>query len=352
MSIQVIVLLAIVAVAIVLFLSEKLRPDLIAMLVMLSLGLTGILTARETFSGLSNPSVILIIAVFILTGGLFRSGLSAVIGRWLLRAAGQNERRLAALAVLAAAGLSLFMNNIASAAVVMPAVMDATRRSKISPSTVLLPMAMATQLAGMATLFTTANIVASGVLVNAGLPGFGLFDFLAVGGTAALAGLAFLVLVGPRLLPDQRPEAALEREDDERNELAQAYQLGKRLQAVQLEPDSPLRGQPLARAGMRERLGASVMAIQRRGQTIASPGPSERLRAGDVLLLETRPIAAGALDGLGLAAAPVEEWDSRLARAAHNLVEVLVGPRSLYLGRTLKEIQFRSRYGLAVVGLL
>jgi di/tricarboxylate transporter len=352
MSLQIIVLLGIVGVAIVLFLSEKLRPDLIAMLVMLSLGLSGILTARETFSGLSNPSVILIIAVFIVTGGLFRGGVSALIGRWLLRMAGKDERRLAALAVLAAAGLSLFMNNIASAAVVMPAVMDATQRSRISPSKVLLPMAMATQLAGMATLFTTANIVASGVLINAGLPGFGLFDFLAVGGSAALAGLAFLLLVGPRLLPDRRLESTLEREDRDRSQLARHYQLGERLQAVQLEPDSPLRGLTLVQAGMRERLGASVMAIQRRGQTMATPGPGERLRAGDVLLLETRPLTAEALDSLGLAATPVEAWDNRLARAGRNLVEVLVAPRSAYLGRTLKEMQFRSRYGLAVVGLL
>jgi Na+/H+ antiporter NhaD/arsenite permease-like protein len=152
MSPQVVLLLAIVIVAIVLFLSEKLRPDLIAMLVMLSVGITGILTSRETFSGLSNPSVILIMAVFIMTGGLFRTGVSAVIGRWLVRAAGNSESLLIALVVLAAAGLSLFMNNIASAAVIMPAVMDATRRTKISPAKILLPMAMATQLSGMATL--------------------------------------------------------------------------------------------------------------------------------------------------------------------------------------------------------
>ena len=205
MSPQIILLLIIVTAGIILFLSEKLRPDLVAIVVMLSLGLTGILTSRETFSGLSNPSVILIMAVFIMTGALFRTGVSGVIGKWLVSVAGHSENRLVTLVVLAAAGLSLFMNNIASAAVIMPAVMDATRRTKISPSRVLLPMAMATQLRGMATLFTTSNIVASGVLVSLGLPGFGLFDFAAVGGLAALAGLAYLIFFSRRLLPARAP---------------------------------------------------------------------------------------------------------------------------------------------------
>ena len=110
-----------------------------------------------------------------------------------------------ALVSLAAAGLSLLMNNIASAAVLMPAVMDATRRTRISPSKLLLPMAFATQLGGMATLFTTSNLVASGVLQNAGLPGFGVFDFLIVGGLAALAGLVHLITLAAARLPDRRP---------------------------------------------------------------------------------------------------------------------------------------------------
>ncbi len=146
MTSQIALLLFILLVAIVLFLSEKVRPDVVALLVMLALGLTQIITPQQAFSGLSSPSVILIIAVFIMTGGLFRTGVSTLIGRWLVRAAGASETRLVILVMIAAAGLSLFMNNIASAAVIMPAVMDAARRTKISPSKVLLPMALATQL--------------------------------------------------------------------------------------------------------------------------------------------------------------------------------------------------------------
>jgi di/tricarboxylate transporter len=351
MSLPIILLLAIVVVAIVLFLSEKLRPDLIAMMVMLSLGLTGILTSRETFSGLSNPSVILIMAVFIITGGLFRTGVSAAIGRWLVRAAGTSESRLLTLVVIAAAVLSLFMNNIASAAVIMPAVMDATRRTKISPSKILLPMAMATQLSGMATLFTTANIIASGVLVSAGLKGFGLFDFLAVGGPAALAGMAYLIFVSGRVLSNQAPTVR-EQEEQAHQELAQLYRLDERLLAVEVRPTSPLIWRSLAQSGLRERLGASVVGIQRENKTLYSPAAGERVRPGDILLLEARPIASEALAQLGLGRSSVEDWGERLKADQYELVEVLVGPRSRYLGRTLKDIQFQTIFGMPVVALL
>lgn len=352
MSVQVVVLLLIVIAAVMLFLSERLRPDLIAMLVMLSLGVTGILTSREAFSGMSNPSVILLIAVFIMTGGLFRTGVSAVIGRWLVGAASNREGRLAALAILAAAGLSLFMNNIAAAAVVMPAVMDATRRTKISPSKVLLPMALATQLSGMATLFATASIVASGVLVSLGLKGFGLFDFLTVGGPAAIASLVYLVVFSRRLLPDQEPVEVLKQQDRSREQLAQFYQLNEGLQAAQLGPGSPLVGRSLAQSGLRERFGASVVGIERKGKMLLSPSPTERLRLGDVMLLAARPAPVEAFADAGLSVAPATGWGGRLTSEGVDLVEVLVGPRSRYLGRTLKEMQFRTRYNLAVVALL
>src|SRR5512138_2561035 len=193
MTLSILALLGILVIAGTFFISEKLRPDLTALLILLALGLTGLVTPSQAFSGLSNSSIILLIAVFIMTGALFRTGVSSVIGHGLVRAAGNSEVRLIALVSVAAAGLSFLMNNIASAAVLMPAVMDATRRTHISPSKVLLPMAFATQLGGMATLFTTSNLIASGVLQNAGLPGFGLFDFLLVGGLAASGGLLYVI---------------------------------------------------------------------------------------------------------------------------------------------------------------
>jgi di/tricarboxylate transporter len=352
MSAQVIVLLVIVVIAILLFLSERLRPDLIALLVMLSLGLTGILTTRDMFSGLSNPSTILVMTVLIMTGGLFRTGVSAAIGRWLVRAAGNREGRLLTLVVSATAGLSLFMNNIAAAAVIMPAIIDATHRTKIRPSKLLLPMAMSTQLMGMATLFTTANIVTSGVLVSLGLPGFGVFDFLTVGGTAGLASLAFLILFSRRLLPERTPVETAPASAEARQPLSEIYRLDERLQAVQLKPSSVLVWKSVAETGLRQHLGASVLGIQRHGKTMVAPAPSEQLQPADVLLLEARPLPSPQLETFGLTVVPAEDWVDLLAANDFALTEILVAPRSRFVGRSLKDIQFRSRYNVAVVGLL
>src|SRR5512136_1726598 len=236
MTPSILALLSILVIAGAIFISEKLRPDLTALLILLALGVTGLVTPSQAFSGFSSSSVILLIAVFIMTGALFRTGVSSVIGHGLVRAAGNSEIRLIALVSLAAAGLSLLMNNIASAAVLMPAVMDATRRTRVSPSKVLLPMAFATQLGGMATLLTTSNLVTSGALQNAGLPGFGLFDFLTVGGLSALAGLVYLITLGRRSLPNRRPIEELELQEKKREDLLSLYQIKERLFEVRPRP--------------------------------------------------------------------------------------------------------------------
>jgi di/tricarboxylate transporter len=351
MTPQIVLLFAILGAAVVMFVSEKPRPDIVAIMVMLSLGLTQLVGPREVFSGFSSPSIILIIAVFILTGGLFRTGLSAVIGRWLMRFAGSSESRMVAVVMLAAAGLSLFMNNIASAAVVMPAVMDASWRTKISPSKLLMPMALATMLAGMATLFTTSNIVASGILQNAGLPGFGLFDFLSVGGFAAAAGILYMVFLGRRSLPDRRPMEDVERQEKIREDLAGIYQLKERLQAAQVQAGSPLIGQSLTQSGIGDRLGLTVIAIERSGKTLLSPGAQERMRQDDILLVEGRAERAAQLEAQGVRISAATEVKESLTEKDVDLFEVMVAPRSGVVGKTLKQSQFRATYGLNVVAL-
>ncbi|MGE5139242.1 MAG: SLC13 family permease [Rudaea sp.] len=350
MTLQIALLLGILLAAVILFLSEKLTPDLVAILVMLSLGAAQLITPQQAFSGLSSPSVILIIAVFIITGGLFRTGVSTLIGRWLVRAAGDREMRLVVLVMIAAAGLSLFMNNIASAAVIMPAVMDASRRTKISPSKVLLPMAMATQLGGMATLFTTASIVASGVLQNAGLPGFGLFDFLSTGGVAALVGIAYLALVGFRYLPDRHPMQELVEQQRTRVDLVKSYKLGERLQSARLKAGSPLIGITVPQTDIGRQLGVTVLAIERNGKTLA-PSTHERLREKDVLLVVGREDRASQLGSLGALVEPAIQWTGNLASPDSRLTEVLVSPHAGIQGKTLKDIEFRAKYGLSVIAL-
>ena len=345
-----VLLLAILTVAIVVFISERLRADVVAILVMLSLGLTGLVPANRIFSGLSSSAVILIIAVSILTGGLFRTGVSGAIGRWLVRAAGDSEMRMTALVMAAAAGLSLFMNNIASAAVIMPAVMDASRRTRIRPSRLLLPMALATQLGGMATLFTTASIVASGVLQSAGLQPLGVFDFAAVGGTAALFGFLYVLLIGRRSLPDRSPAAELVELQRQDSGLTQGYRLEQRLSAVQIDAGSALIGKSLGQLQVGNRFGLTILALERTGRRLPMPAAKERLKAGDVLTIGGRADRVESLAGLGAKILPAAESDLP-ATADAAFSEILVAPRSRAIGQTLRQMDFRGRYGLTVVAL-
>ncbi len=350
MDTQTIILLVILVVAIIVFMSERLRADVVAILVMLSLGLTGLVAPRQVFSGLSSSAVMLVIAVSILTGGLFRTGVSAVIGRWLVRAGGASEGRMTALVMAAAGGLSLFMNNIASAAVIMPAVMDATRRTRISPSKLLMPMALATHLGGMATLFTTASIVSSGVLQSAGLQGLGVFDFAAVGGAAALLGFVYIQFIGRRALPDRSPAAEIVELQQGTADLAESYRLSQRLSHVLIETGSPLIGQSLEQTHIGSELGLTVLALERHGRRQPAPAVHERLRAGDILVLGGRADRAATLATLGARVLP--ESPTPLATTADaSFSEILVAPRSRVIGQSLRQMDFRGRYGLTVAAM-
>ena len=167
MNQQLVITFGILLVAILLFLSDRVRPDLVALLVAISLGVTSILTPQETFSGFSRSAVFTLMGIFIMAEGLRCTGVTEQIGNLMLRLAGQQEGRLILVVMLAGALLSLFMNNIAAASVLLPAVFGAAQKSKISSSRLLMPLAFSTLLGGMATLFTSTNIVVSSLLRDA-----------------------------------------------------------------------------------------------------------------------------------------------------------------------------------------
>ncbi len=162
-----ILLLILLSGAIVFFITEWLRADLVALLLLVALGVTGILTPQETLSGFSRSAVITIMAIYILTAGLARTGATRVLGARLMQLGGQGELRLSVVLMSAGAVLSLLMNNIAAAAVLLPATMGIARERKISPSKLLMPLAFGTLLGGMATLLTTSNILVSAALPDA-----------------------------------------------------------------------------------------------------------------------------------------------------------------------------------------
>ncbi|HLO17090.1 MAG TPA: SLC13 family permease, partial [Anaerolineales bacterium] len=238
-------------IAALLLIGNILRPDLIALILMLALGLSGILTPQEAFSGFSRSAVIIMLSAFILAEGLRHSGITERMGWFIVRLFGQGEGRLVFGVMLAAATLSLFMNNIAAASLLFPSLSGVARRSKVSPSRLLMPLAFGTILGGMATLLTTTNIIVSGLLRDVGLPGFGLLEFAPIGIPLAFSGIFFVVVLGRKFLPDQSPAEQVDKVVQAGEILLNTYQLSDRLLRGCVRPKGQLDGKTLEDSGLR-----------------------------------------------------------------------------------------------------
>jgi di/tricarboxylate transporter len=342
--------LIIAGAAIALLLTERLRADLVALLVVVTLGTTGVLTTEETFSGFSRSAVITLLAIFILAAALERTGVTRRVGDLLVRVAGKSERRLVVAVMLSGAFLSLFMNNIAAAAVLLPPVSGAAQRSGVNPSRLLMPLAFGTILGGMATLLTTTNIVVSSLLQDRGLPGFGLVEFAPLGLPLVAAGIAYMALWGRRQLPARSPVQLYEDLQRQEANLAEVYHLGETLSRAGVPAGSPLVGQTLAGSRLRETYGVNVLAIEREDRIVRAPLPNQELRAEDVLLLTGEPEGPGFAAGLD-PLPPRHGGDRELESRSVVLVEAVLSPRSDLIGRTLSETRFRDRYGMAVLAI-
>lgn len=353
MTQQIALLLSILFAAILLMATERLRADVVALLVTIALTLTGLILPTDTFSGFSRSAVVTIMAIFVLTGGLARTGVTRMAGRALLRIAGSSETRLIAATMLSGAGFSLFMNNIAAAAVLLPGVMDAARRSplRVSPSKLLMPLAFATILGGMATLLTTANILVSTALRDQGLKAFRLLDFAPVGLPIVVVGIGYMVWIGRRLLPEQHPREQLGLVRHLRAELTELYALQERLSEVRVLPDSSLVGKPISDSAIGEKLGLSVMAIIRNTHVTLAPKPDQALQANDLLVVAGRMERVLKLADVGVQIESELTWHGDLSSDKVGLVEVLVAPRSRAAGATLSDLHFREKFGLTVAAL-
>src|SRR5512143_2903193 len=242
-NVPALITLIILAVAIILLLLNITRPDLIALLVLISLGLTSVITPSELFSGFSRSAVIAVMALFIMTNALYRTGVTRWLGERLLQLGGARPWRLTLTVMLAGATLSYFMNTIAAGAVLLPAIVGLARTTDIRPSKLLIPLSYGTLLGGMATLLTTSSILVNAALRDANLQSFQLLDFLPVGGAMAVAGLLFMTFLGRRWLPNRSPIDRYGWDARYQSALSDLYSLQERLYEAQIEPTSPLIGQ-------------------------------------------------------------------------------------------------------------
>lgn len=338
--------------ALILFLTDRLRADLVALLLIVFLGISGVLTPQEAFSGFSRSAVVTITSIFILAEGLRRTGVTDKIGTLLLRVAGNQEHRLVAVIMVAGAFLSLFMNNIAAASVLLPAVSGAARKAGVNPSRLLMPLAFATILGGMATLFTTANIVVSGVLRDANLRDFGIFDLAPIGIPIVLVGTLYMLFWGRRYLPDQSPAERMNPAPNQ-EDLIGTYRLDKRLFRARIPSGSILINKPLAKSTLREEYDIQVIAIERGDDLILNPPPTTVLHHDDIMLVEGDLSAFRERDiEPYLEILPTQVSAERdLESPTIMVVEAVLPPRSALLGKTLRESLFRDKYGMTALAI-
>jgi len=269
-AVQLILAFIILALAL-LMVSGRVRPDLLALLVLVALGLTGLVTPEQAYSGFSGTATMTILAIFIISEGLQQTGITLALGKMMLRMSGNSEQRAVLITVLASASLSLFMNNIAAAGVLLPAVVSLSRQTRIPPSRLLMPLAFGTILGGMATLLTTANIIVGGVLREAGLRPFGLLDFLPVGIPIVVAGTLFLVLGGRHLLPKRYPAGQSARSIQLRRELEETYGVESSLCEIEVRRGSAMAGLTLREGGWAQKLGVIVVGLARKNGMVTTP---------------------------------------------------------------------------------
>jgi len=341
-------LLVIVGLALALILSNRLRPDLVALIVLLALGISGILTPEQAVAGFSRSAVLTIVGLFVITATLEHTGVVQWLADHLAHLSGTNETRMIAVFMGAGALLSLVMNNIAAGAVLLPAAVSVARQANVRESRVLMPLAFGTLLGGMATLFTTANIIISGSLQAQDQRGLTMLDFLPVGSVIVLTGMGYMLLIGRRLLPNRE---SVGRTMMIRPNLTQTYQLAERLWEVRVHPDSPLVNQQLADSVIGARLGATVAGIWHGREAKIPPAPTDVITANDILLILGREERVRQLEAQRTTIGRWGYHRNGSPDLSVHLTEVVIAPRSPAIGKTLKELRFRTKFGLTTVAL-
>jgi len=336
-----IVLLALLGAAMALFILEWLPIDVVALLLLIALVLTGILEPAEAFSSFGQEVVVILASVFVLSGALVRTGALAWLASSLSRLAGQSENRLLIWVMMAAATSSAFLSNTNSTAVLMPATIEAGKKASVPPSRLLLPLAFASMLGGTCTLIgTSTNMASSGLFVGLGLEPLGMFELAPVGLVLVGLGVVYFLLLGRRLLPPA-PEGPL----------TEQYEIERYLSELIVDEESPLAGLRISESPL-AKMDIMVLAVVR-GDRQFVPRSNSRLEVGDLLIVKAPGeslLEAEDRPGIRLEATTAAEIQEHGAEAL-RLAEVMVMPRSPLQGRTLHGMGFRHRYGLSVLAV-
>ena len=347
---QQIALAVILLAAFILLLTEYIRIDLTAVLIIIALVVTGLLEPEEALSGFSSEPAIIIAAVFVLSEALFRTGLSDRLGLWIGRLAGQSLNRMLTVIMLAVAGLSAFTHHVTMTAVMLPVTLKLSREHKISPSKLLMPMSFAASLGTTITIIgAPAFLIADNVLRQAGGPGLGVFAIAPIGLALSLIGTLFMLVIGRFLLPDHKGSETE----------ATHFRLDSYYTEVIVMPDSPFVSKTLAELETAKTESLRVVGWLRSGRALKRPFDHKPIREGDILLLRTSPDDIATIqEEPGFALHPLIKYSDAVTASNGNdkhdtepLVQAVVAPDSELVGHTIAQVNFLERYGTLVVGL-
>ncbi len=357
MNLQLGWVLLLLLLAVVLFVRNKPRMDVVALLMIVALPLTGVLTVQETLAGFSDPSVVVIAALFVIGEGLVRTGIAYQLGERLMHRAGSSETRLIVLLMLTVAGLGSVMSSTGVVAIFIPVVLSIAARLKIPPSRLMMPLSFAGLISGMLTLVATPpNMVVHSELVRAGYAGFSFFSFAPIGLTILVLGIAYMLLTRHWLARADSDNSAGEVRHSIAD-LVREYRLAGRERRLRVRANSVLTGQTLDELQLRKQYGINVIAVERQRRfrrTLLGATGSTELRAGDILLVD---LVSPTIDLLNsyyeLGVEPVAMQSSYFSDHHRSLgvAEVMLPPDSRLAGKTIQELGFRTHRKLNVIGL-
>ncbi|MCC6720224.1 MAG: SLC13 family permease [Acetobacteraceae bacterium] len=351
------VILAVLVGAVLLFLWGKWRHDMVAVGALLATVAAGLVAPDAAFAGFGHPAVVTVACVLVLSRGLQESGAVDLVSHKLLPSGAGPVATIAGITALAAL-LSAFMNNVGALALLMPLAIQLAARHDLPPGKVLMPLAFGSILGGMTTLIgTPPNLIVAGFRAHTRQPGFGMFDYTPVGLAVALSGIAFITLIGWRLVPARtRADAA-------------AFDTGAYLTEARIPEKAKAVGMTLREVDAAlDEADAQVVGLVRGGMRIAAPHPGRRLRAADILVIEAEPKSmSAALSSLGLAleeAVPPPEDDEAKpknggegeaaevsAGGESGLIELAVLPGSMLAGRSATDIRLRSTFSINLLAI-
>ena len=353
---EILFIFCLLSVIVGLFTWDKIRMDIVALMVAMTLAFSGLVTPKEVFSGFGMPVVVMIAGLFVVGEGLFRTGIAAAAGQWLLKVGGDSEVRLLLFLIPLVALLSAFMSSTGAVALLIPIVLSMSRKSGMSPSKLLMPLAFASLVGGMLTLIgTPPNIVVSSRMEAAGYAPFEFFDFTPIGLVILIATMIYLIFFARRILPNKDIRNP-DQPHPQFHEFAERYGISDQLHLLSVSEGSQLIGQTVVDAGLRTNYEVTVFGIQRKGRLTSSLLPvtiETFINKQDVLMVYASPENIELIcKSLKLTAKPFPKGMMAKMHSEFGVAEVMLRRNSSLMNKTIKEGRFREKFGLSIIGLL